>query len=270
MKSYVKVMNWIDDDAQMYGSTKHILVAMLLLAGGNQSFTCSQEELAKLSGYCRNTVRQAISELQRRGMLLIARRYGYSKRLKRIVRYKTRYRLLGCNGNSGYTLLPSSVITAQLTALEFATALHIYRLAGRTKRAYPSLRRFARQIDRSKSGICRALRMLELRQIVNRNQCKKANRAYTSSSYYPIDWVRGDACREGGLKFEQPQVINKITGDCLRGENKVRFREFGSFTKYGGAFDGFTRPAAISQQLYFDGTGVKVFAADEQDWMLWG
>ncbi len=257
MKSYVKVMNWIDDDAQMYGSTKHILVTMLLLAGGNRSFVCSQEELAELSGYCRNTVRQAITELQGRGLLLVARRYGYSKRLNRLVRYKTRYRLLGCDGNSGYTLLPSSVITAQLTALEFTAALHTYRLAGRKARCYPSLRRFAKQLDRSRAGICRALKVLRVRQLVCRLCCKKANRAHSCNSYYPTDWVRAGAHHRGGLKFEHKQGSKKITEGLYLEERKKGVREFGNLNKNWEDW-------LTSAPLYFDGMGVRVCFCDEQ------
>lgn len=266
LTGYIRVPNWIDDDIQMYDSTKLVLFALLASVGSRMTVCISQDQLAALSGCCRNTVAKALRELTERGILFSTRRYYYSRCLKQVVRGKTRYYLRRCGADSSFTLVPRELLAAQMTPAEFTAALHAYRLAGRTGRCCPSLRRFASQIDHAKSTVCRAMKKLHLRQVISKLKCLKKNNAYACNSYYPTAWVRkkgaGAGSLTGGRKFEQPQVINKITeGFYFEGKNKG-VGEFGNLYNFEGLYffgSFFDRP------FFFDGTGVKVSANSELD-----
>lgn len=262
LSGFVKMPNWIDDDAQMYGTTKKVLFALLARVGSGMTVRVSQEELAQYCGCCRNTVARALRELQERGILFSTRRYYYSKRLRRVVRGKTRYYFRRCDEGS-YTLVPRELLAEDLTPAEFVVALHAYRLAGRKGRCFPSLRRFARQIDRAKATVCRAVSRLHLRQVISRVRCKKANRAFACNSYYPTSWVRKGkvyklSVSNGGLKNEQQQVNKKVTIGSIKRKKKKGVGEFGTLTK-------FWEKCLEEGQLYFDGIGVKVSFCDEPE-----
>lgn len=257
LSGYVKVPNWIDDDTRMYDTTKKVLLALLARMGSKMTVCISQEELAQYSGCCRNTVAKALRELREQGILFSTRRYYYSKRLGRVIRGKTRYYIRRSNEGS-YTLVPRELLAEDLTPAEFTVALHAYRLAGRKGRCYPSLRRFARQVDRAKATICRAVKKLHLRQVLSKAHCEKKNRSYSCNSYYPTSWVRKESdsnvlASRGGLKFEQQQASKKITGGFIKREKKKGVGEFGTLTE-------FWEKCLEEGQFYFDGTGVKVSA----------
>lgn len=255
MSGYVKVPNWVDDDTRMYDTTRMVLFALFARMGSRMAVCISQMELVALTGCCRNTVAKALQELQERGILFSTRRYYYSKHLGRVVRGKTRYYIRRSSEGS-FTLVPRELLAEDLTPAEFTVALHAYRLAGRKGRCFPSLRLFARQVDRAKATICRAVKKLYLHQVLGRNHCEKASRAFSCNSYWPTGWVRKKAAQAvcaitGGLKFEQQQAIKKITVGSIKRKREKGVGEFGTLTKFWGKY-------LEEGQFYFDGTGVKV------------
>lgn len=262
LSGYVRVPNWIDDDHLMYDSTKRVLAALLACAGSRMTALKSQEELAAMAGCCRNTVIKAVRELTDRGILFTTRRYRYSKRLGKTVRGKTRYHIRRCDRGS-YTLLPRELLPAGLTPAEFAMALHTYRLAGGKGRCFPSLGLFAGQTDHARSTVCRCMKKLHLRQIISRLRCRKQNRAYACTSYYPIAWVRKGPARSlspngGSLIFAQLPVINKITrGFYSEGKEK-------GVGQFGNLYNS-KAPNSPFDQFFFDGTGVRVSAGEERE-----
>lgn len=266
MTGYVRFPNWVDEDHRMYDSTKKLLFAMVCAAqSGSLRVRKSQEELASLSGLSRNTVRRALRELEQRGIVHSTRRYCYSRRLGRVVRAKSSYRLLGIT-LGGYTLLPRKLLEPETTPAEFVVALHLYRLSGRQGRCYPSLRHIARQIDHGKATVCRAVRRLQLRQIVSRLHCTKRCGAFSCNSYYPIGFVRRGTYRRhcaagGGLKFAHHPGMKKTTEGFYSKGDEQGVGQFGEIDNSGGLFPWF-------RQLYFDGTGVVVSMPDEQDDIL--
>lgn len=259
---YVVIPNWIESDRTMYDSTKYILCALLSRACGRSSVRVSQRELAEDTGYCANTVRQALQHLQDRGIVFVTRSYYYSHALQRVVRAKNRYHLRRVQMPGGYTLLPRCVLTQQLTGTEFAAALHLYRLSGRKGRCFPSLRGFAKRIDHGKASVCRAIRSLHMRQLVTHVQCKKRNHAYTCNSYYPVDWVRRREAQlsdgMGGLKFEHLLGTKEDNEGFYRQGEEIGVGEFGEINK--NPLDWLYK-----SPFWFDGTGVRIFAWDAPD-----
>lgn len=252
---YVVIPNWIEGDRTMYDSTKYVLCALLSRACGRSSVRVSQCELAEDTGFCPNTVRQALRHLQERGIIFVTHSYYYSHALQRVVRAKSRYHLRRVQTPGGYTLLPRCVLMRKLTGTEFAAALHLYRLSGRKGRAYPSLRGLAKRIDHGKASICRAVRGLHMRQLITREPCEKRDQAYACNSYYPVDWVRK---RMGGLNSEHPLGTKKDNDGLYRQEEEIGVREFGDL--YKNPLDWLYK-----SPFWFDGTGVRIFAWDAPD-----
>ena len=260
LSGYARIPDWIDDDLQMYDSTKKVLCALLTRVGSRMSVCISQEELAELSGCCRNTVAKAILELKERGIVFATRRYYFSKRNNRVIRGKTRYYIRRCDSGA-FTLVPRNLLAEDLTPAEFTVTLHTYRLSGRSGRCFPSLRRFAKQIDHAKATICRAIKKLHLRQVVSRVRCMKINCSFSCNSYYPIGWVRKGQYQkvsrvDGGLKNEHQHAITKITEGSIWRGNEKGVGQFGKITENSEKFPEI-------RQFYFDGVGVKVSAGDE-------
>lgn len=260
LSGYIRIPNWIDDDRQMYDSTKRILFAMLACAGSNMACRKSLTELADMSGCCRNTVIKAIRELEDRGIVRTTRRHYYSRRLERLVRGKNRYYISRCGAGGAFTLVPRELLAVCQTHAQFVTALHAYRLAGRTGRCFPSLRLFARQIDHAKSTVCRCVKRLHSLQVLIRSHCRKSNRAAACNSYYPTAWVRrrGASACGGSSKFELHPVNNKITGDSYSEGKQYGVGEFGILHNSGASH-------WPIQALSWDGIGVRVSTPDELD-----
>ncbi len=257
MSGYIRVPNWIDDDHQMYASTKRVLIGLLACAGSGMTVRKSLTELSEISGCCRNTVIKAIRELEERGIVRATRRYYYSRRLEQLVRGKNRYHIHRCGAGGAFTLVPRELLAMGQTHAQFVTALHAYRLAGRTGRCFPSLRLFARQIDHAKSTVCRAVKRLHSLQVLIRSRCRKSNGAAACNSYYPTAWVRkGSVCATGGSKFELHPVNNKITEGLYSEETQYGVGEFGILHN-SKAYD---RPI---QALSWDGFGIRVSVPDE-------
>lgn len=257
MNGYVKVPNWVITDKNMYDSTRKVLFALIACTGSRGSFCKSHDELAAIAGLCRSTVSKALKDLEKRGLLITAYRYRYSPTIGRVVRKKSRYRLIGCDKClNGYTLIPRRLLEDKMTPAEFTIALQVYRLSGRKGRCYPSLRRFAVICDHVKATICRAVKRLHSLQTVIRSHCKKRNHSASCNSYYPTCPVIAGKkifSRNGGLKFTHTIANKKIAeGSYLYKKEKGVF-EFSTLTNF-----------LDFPEFYWDGTGVRVSAADEQ------
>ena len=256
---YVAVPNWIIKDKAMYDTTKKTLVAMLAYSRKDGAFCKSQTELAEITGFCRTTIAQAISELSRRGVLMVTKKYYFSSRLNRIANAKNRYLLCRCSTTKGsYTLIPRSLLQEDLTPSEFTVALHIYRLSGRKGRCFPSLRRLAKLCDHAKATICKAVKRLWGCQAALRLRCKMVNRSYSCNSYYPTDFVRAGkkwagSDGRGGLKFRQHPVIKKITKDFTGLKTINGVDEFGNLPKNW-----------TEEPMHWSGAGVLVSVTEEQ------
>lgn len=190
LKGYVAVPMWIERANWLYPSTKRVLVAMLSVAGRRMTVRKTVDELAALSHCSRSTVYQAIRQLQERRIVVVQRQHRYSKRFQRIVYAANRYRLRFCGQEDGYILFPRELLQADITHAAFATALHLYRRAGRNGRCWPSLSKIAGAADFTRSTVCRVLRQLKASQLVIRYFCRKHNNAFSCNSYYPTAWVR--------------------------------------------------------------------------------
>ena len=146
---------------------------------------------------------------------------------------------------------------------ECGVLLTIYRCAGQSGRAFPSLRRLAGILKAqdtdspamSKSTVCRALKELQRKQAIVRSQCRTRNGCYAANSYYVTNLVTSDPLRhtscEGGTIIGKPISINQITEDYTMREKK-------SFGSYFGSAVLYTAADPFYSGMWFDGVGVRV------------
>lgn len=216
---------------------------MLAYSSRHSTIRKSLGELGRLSGCSEATVRKALAELERSGIVQRVRCFRYSRALSRPVYAKNEYRLVGEKLRGSYTLVPRELLTAEVSHATFAVALYLYKTAGRTGRSWPSLRTVAKRTDLSKATICRALEALRKAQLLVRYFCVMANRAHSCNSYYPTAWVRPrqrDGARQGqtvfspggGLKFTQHPVINKIARAFIRRKREKGVCQFGNLHSF--------------------------------------
>lgn len=205
-KGFIRVPNSLIMDKTMHYSTKEIYVRLLSHFWRGKKFQRSEEKLAKLTGYSRNTLRQAMRELEELGYIRRNHRYKWSAAIGRYVHDAAQYAFC-IDLSDGYTVIPRSILSKELKPSEFVTLLELYHSAGNSGRCFPSLNALAQRLDTVKAAVCRCIRGLLHALTLNRLRCKKRNRAFASNSYYLIDHI----FRGGGIIFEQHSSIKQIT-----------------------------------------------------------
>ena len=251
--------NLITDTSLSY-TAKRVAFVLLLLAGRKGRYvTASFAALARLCKCSTTTAQKAVKELCAQGYLIKSNRYHFGEKQNHLIYASNFYLWLRREG--GYTLVSRDILAYGLTPAAFVTLLYLYRCAGRKGRAFPSLRRIAKiGLDMAKSTVCLALKALRLLQALVRHKCVTRNRCYTSSSYYLTNFVfsRNQLLSEGGPKNDKPISINQITGDNTERKRTEGIAQFDNFCTHCS----FLRTLSV---YYFDGIGVRVCAAEEQE-----
>lgn len=264
------VPNALINDTDIHYTTKRVAITLLLLAGRKRAtVSVTFAELARLSHCSPATAQQAVAELISSGYIIKSRRYRYGKDQQHLIYGANAYYWLYRQG--GYTLIRRDLLDYDLTPAAFASLLYIYRCAGKSGRAFPSLRHIAGLLadpakyglDMAKSTVCLALQLLRRLQAVVRQRCWKRNGSYASNSYYPTDLAVSDgrpraqsdageiSLDEGSPIFSKPNIITQITMAFTLREKKYGVSQFGTLPKFDEDEDD-------EWTLYFDGTGVKV------------
>lgn len=213
---YFVLSNAIIRDKELSPAAKRLYATLLAYKGGNDKLCKTMDELCRLSGIdSRTTLCSCLKVLEAQGLIRKVRNYRYSMALKRVVYDANGYRVAPQDLSLGYTLVPRSLLAADLTNTAFYYALEVYALSGRKGRSWLSLRRTASKLSMALSTVCHALGQFLHTQVVSKLRCLKNNRSYACNSYYPVDFVRGGASKNGQLLF-----INKITNGINSGKRK--------------------------------------------------
>lgn len=234
-KGYIPVPNEIIRSRSLYPTDKVLLVAMMG-AAYNRRCRKSYDDLAELSGLSRRAVASSLIRLEVAGLISWKHTHYYNARLGQIVRSVNLYAIAKQVMETGYALIPRTLLGRGLTPAACVAAMEVYAEAGREGRAYGSLRRMARTLDVAKSTVCRSLHQMRRYQVISYIRCLFAGKQnHACNSYYPVDFVRpGQLPQNGGLKFALLTGINKITETCVGKENIYGVAEFGNFAKFQG------------------------------------
>lgn len=163
-------------------------VALVFYANMNKhrKFTNSLENIASMSFKCKDTVRQAIEELEAAGYIKKTQKYLPKERFGRIAYDRATYCILN-PVEDDYTLIPYTWLYHELTpcTLQVLLACRMFMIKEK-ERSFPSLRKIAKLIRISKSTVCNALACIAELGILLVEHCMKQNEGFTSNSYYMI------------------------------------------------------------------------------------
>ncbi len=278
LRRYAAIPNRLIDDTVMHYSSKRVYHALAFMQQRNGRVRMTLAKLASLAGLCEDTVIQALRELEGRGYLRRKRNWCWSQEKGRPVCAANTYKL-SQDFSAGYTLIASDLMDIESTPAGFCVLIFLYRCAGRTGRAFPSIRYIAgawrektgRGLEMSKSTVLRVLKRLASCQAFVKNLCQGKAGDLRCNSYYLTGMVPAKVETtaqtqqlfvqdffdvDGGSIFPGAILSNKITGASIKRKEKYGVREFGSLHSFGADF-------FMEQLFYFDGIGVKVSASGE-------
>lgn len=172
-QSYIVVPNAIITESG-HSASKRLLVAMLSCSMPSYhkrksiySVSKSYDQLKEISGIDSDTTLSAAIRhlIANGGLLHRTNHYAYSQTRHRMERQRNSYTLDRAYiqhlcATSGYTLVPRSLLDADLTNAQFAIALLLYKLAGSKGVARPSIRAIAAMLRLALSTVVLALRAL--------------------------------------------------------------------------------------------------------------
>lgn len=229
MIDYAAIPNRLILDPSLRPTTRRVAFALYAYRNRSNTICRSIKALAKMCHCCRNTVIQALKELEAHHYLKRKHRRHYSAALRRTV-YKANQYILRVDMSRGYTLIPRCVLRADITHTQFAVYLLLFAKQGRSSHSYPSLRRIAAALWIAKSTVCLAVHVLVCGQYIARNHCRNVLGSYSCNCYYVIVVVQrtgpkgtlepldisyhtaGDSARSGGGPiFDTVKSINNIT-----------------------------------------------------------
>lgn len=178
-----KVPNCLILDGSLSYSARRM--GAVLYSRRNHFGTCqkSQAYLATLAGCSVTTARKALEELEAGQYIVRCKNYKYNEAQSRLVYDQYTYQCkLGFIG--GFTLIPRDVFRRPLKSSSFVLCLYLYLRAGNSNRAFPSLNRMCKDLWMGKSTVCRAIKALAAIRRIYAQSCQKANRAFSSNSYF--------------------------------------------------------------------------------------
>lgn len=194
-------------------------VALVFYANMNKQreFTNSLENIAAMSFKCKDTVRQAVEELESAGYIRKQQNYMPVKCFGRTAYDRATYHVLK-PVEGGYTLVPYKWLSHALTpcTLQVLLACRMFMIKEK-ERSFPSLRKVAALIKVSKSTVCNALACIADLGILLVEHCRKQNEGFTSNSYYLIHHksltrtfplTMESICKTSQKCFPYPRVVD--------------------------------------------------------------
>lgn len=280
LRQYTATPNRLIDDTTMHYTSKIVYHALAFMQQRSGLIRVTVGKLASLAGLCEDTVLQGLNELVACGFVKRKRNWRWSQKYNHPI-YSTNTYKLNQNYTGGYTLISSKIMGVQTTPAGFCVLLFLYRCAGRTGRAFPSLRYIAGAwrdktgtgLEMSKSTVLRVLKQLSACQAFLKVPCRTGEGDLSCNSYYLTDMVPAkvqggsDAPQlsfkhffesRGGSIFPDAYFSNKITMGFTARKGEKGAGQFGNSHNLETEW--------VQEPLFhFDGTGVKVSTCGEHD-----
>lgn len=196
LRSHAAMPNVLIDDTVMHYTSKIVYTVMALSQRKSGLIKLTVAELVEKTGLCEATVLQALAELEAGGFIKKKRNWRFSYGLGRAVFASNTYKLR-LDFSDGYTLISSAILDMDLTPAAFCVLLFLYRCAGRTGRAYPSIRYIAgawkektgKGLYMAKATVLRALKSLVKLQAIYKCYCETKAGNFCNNSYFMTDMV---------------------------------------------------------------------------------
>ena len=261
------IPNELITDPKLHFTTKRVAAILLHIAGRvGRAVKISFSELAQMANCSTTTAQKAVQELVAEEYIEKRKCYRFCPKKGHLIFDSNRY--LWLRRRHGYTMVRRELLKLAVSPAAYCVLLYLYRCAGTSGRAFPSLNRIAGRLinqvsvgmGMAKSTVCAALAALRSCQAIIRHRCRTRKNFYAANSYYLPDMVRSDgqhfSFSQGSTKINKPNIINQITGDYTG-----RRKKEGSVTN--GPLEILSALAAVPE-YWFDGVGVRVSSDGEQ------
>lgn len=263
------IPNDLITDKSLHYTTKRIAAVLLLLSGRKgKSVKVTFKELSGLAHCSPTTAQQAVNELLNEGYIIKQNRYRFSADQGHLIYDANCY--LWTRRSGGYTMIRKEILEYTVTASAFCNLLFLYRCAGKSGRAFPSLRRLAGRLklqapgslSMPKSTVCMALKALRKAQAVVRHLCATRRNCHAANSYYMTNMVFSKEAQksyyQGSPIIDKPNIINQIT-------KAYTFREEKDWDGLIALLESQDESEAYEYGFHAPGLGIRVFAGEEQE-----
>ncbi len=263
------IPNDLITDKALHYTTKRVAAVLILLSGRKgKPVRITFKELSNLAHCSPTTAQQAVGELLASGYITKQNCYRFSAGCGCLIYDANRY--LWIRRRGGYTMIRKEILKYDVTASAFCNLLFLYRCAGSSGRAFPSLRRLAGRLklqapgslSMPKSTVCAALKALQKAQAVVRHLCSTKRNCLAANSYYMTNMVfskeEARPIVKGSPIIDKPNIINQITGDYTFREEK----DWLSLIEILGCRHD---PDTYDNNVRASDLGILVFAGEEQE-----
>lgn len=199
-------------------SAKRVAAVLYRHKTSRNTYRKSVTALAHMSKLSVPTVRKAVEQLEKAGVICCKPSLVYNYDLKRMVYGQTEYLCL-LSTEQDYTLIPRRLLSQDFKSATFTVALYIFQQMGNEERAYPSIAMISKKLSMGRATVCRALTVLKRSCIIVVQACLKRNNAFTSHSYFT-------------LRSVQEQMHSAVTFVVSQKQNKSGVFNCGAFTSH--------------------------------------
>lgn len=225
-------------DKNLTPSAKQLALAVFSLLGRDGLVCASQRRLAALSGLAVSTVNEHLPTLQGKYLNVTKRRARFDRSAGRP---RGTASVITCAfPERDYVLIPYSFLDKLRRRLIRCSDIPVFlyvRYRMNKGKAYPSLKKIARETGLALRSVCHALKALTAAGLLYIEKCRKINGAFSCNSYFLLHGhaaasVRSDAVLSmvpplqslGGVygKFQNNRDKSKITGVFKKGKRKYR------------------------------------------------
>ena len=261
------VPNELITDPKLHYTTKRVAAVLLHVAGrAGRAVQISFSDLAQMASCSTTTAQRAVRELVAEQYIEKRKCYRFSADTGHLIYDTSSY--LWIRRRHGYTMVRRELLDLAVSPAAYCVLLYLYRCAGASGRAFPSLRRIAGRLieqvtagmDMAKSTVCAALTALRRCQAVARHMCRTQKNFFAANSYYLTDMVipksQSISSFQGSPKFNKPNIINQLTRDYTNRRKKER--------RIAEGLSEIWMACAAVPDYWFDGIGVRVSSDGEQ------
>ena len=171
-------------DTSLPKSARRLGIAMYAHRSRYGKLCKKQSELAALSQLSEGTIRKGIAALSGKGYIQRKRRRFYSAAAG-LRNAASCYELNLLALETGYTKLPRSLLTREMTDATFCVIAYLFYAAGHKRRAYPSVKEITKATHTARSTVFEALKVVKQLPEMKVEPCLTRYGDYAAHSYKP-------------------------------------------------------------------------------------
>jgi Transcriptional regulators len=234
----------ITDNSFSY-SAKRVAAVLFCHCNRLGAYRKSLDGLSDLCQLSVPTVRKAVAELEAAGFISRRKCYVHDDVQNRPIYAQTEY-CCNLSYRGGYTLIPRSLLSKELTPAAFTVSLFIFHQMGNLGRAFPSITYIGSALAMSRSTVCRALAAVKSAYLFLVQLCRKRDKSFANNSYFVLN---GSACAAAAAPVEREGDNLLNTENRRRAQREPRGEEK---KKAGGFLQYYFRAARRQMQRFWE------------------